>query len=133
MRLTHVEDGDDGRVVSADDGGDVLGLRNLRGDQLEENEENASEEPACGVEREDMFLTGGLTMILGGMKSSPSQARRSISRSSSQSTESSTPPSSKVPQEAWRSPPGTQQNAAVSRWDGGTKERRRNISSSINI
>lgn len=44
--LTHVEDGDDGGVVSADDGGNVLGLGNLRGDQLEENEENASEEPA---------------------------------------------------------------------------------------
>lgn len=58
MRLTHVEDGDDGRVVSADYGGNVLGLWNLRGDQLEENEENASEEPTCEAEREDMFLTG---------------------------------------------------------------------------
>ena len=50
-RLTHVEDGDDGRVVSADDGGDVLGLWNLGGDQLEENEENVSEEPAGGLRR----------------------------------------------------------------------------------
>lgn len=43
--MTHVEDGDDGRVVPADDGGNVLGLGNLRGDQLEseESEENRSE------------------------------------------------------------------------------------------
>lgn len=121
-RLTHVEDGDDGRVVSADDGGNVLGLWNLRGDQLEDKEEKASEEAACRLEREDEVLTGALTMIFGGTKSSPSQATRSISLSSSQSTESSTPPSSKVPQEAWRSPPGTQQNAAVSRRDEGEAE-----------
>ena len=43
-------------------------------------------------------------MILGGMKSSPSQASLSISRSSSQSM-SSQPPSSKVPHEACISPP----------------------------
>lgn len=38
MRGTHIEDGDDGGVVPADDGGDVLGLGDLRGDQLKEEE-----------------------------------------------------------------------------------------------
>lgn len=47
---THVEDGDDGRVVSADDGGNVLGLGNLGGDQLEEEEEEASGGPVWGPE-----------------------------------------------------------------------------------
>lgn len=50
-------------------------------------------------------------MILGGTKSSPSQASRSISFSSSQSKLSSTPPSSRVAQEACSSPPARQFNA----------------------
>lgn len=33
---THIEDGDDGGVVPADDGGNVLGLGDLRRDQLKD-------------------------------------------------------------------------------------------------
>ena len=35
VRVTHVEDGDDGRVIPADDGGHVLCLGDFGGDQLE--------------------------------------------------------------------------------------------------
>lgn len=51
-------------------------------------------------------MVGIITMILGGMKSCPSQAALSISLSSSQSASSSSP-SSSVPEEVWSSPPGS--------------------------
>lgn len=41
---THIEDGDDGGVIPADYGGNILCLRDLRGDQLEVKEKHRNRE-----------------------------------------------------------------------------------------
>ena len=61
-----------------------------------------------------------LTMIFGGIKSSPSQAALSISLSSSHSASSSSP-SSNVPEEVWRSPPGSRTQEQRARWKDNTQ------------
>lgn len=107
---THIKDGDDGGVVPTNYVGNIFSLWDLGRYQLWREEKHADRLwlhiYSNFINLYVNLIARNFTMILGGIKSSPSQATLSISLSSSQSASSSSP-SSSVPEEVWSSPPGS--------------------------
>lgn len=113
---THVEDGNDGGVVPAEDGGDVFSFGHFRGDELgttrgplsalaawEPVGSRSPHETPLPTAEQPATAVWGLTMTLGGTKPSVSQATASRPLSVSQSRSSKASP--KVQCELCRSLP----------------------------